>query len=451
MPDSLFITGASGLIGQALLQALDPSAFSSIHLLSRHALALPASLSRAPNVTVVRGDLLDPEGFSRILGEHSTVVHAAAATGNAPTEELQAVNVKGVAQLLRACEAQHVRRLLHLSSIAVCYPDLSDYPYARSKLEAERLVRASALEYTIVRPTVLVDAAAPAFKNLVRLAAGPVLLVPGNGRARVQPLDLDDLVAILLQILESTCFARETLDLGGPEALSLEELLRKIRRRVRGRAGPTLHLPMPLLLPMLRVLARGWPGAAPASPGQLSVFRFDGVCNANESLEALAPQRRSLDATLARALGGDPAGERLQRECEVFSRYLQGHPPDDLLRASYLEAARAGPFASQPEAFDRLLVRLATTHPIATRAVDIYARFFHPTARIRKKLILALAIAESEASSYAEIDHADGDGPLRFLLRSFGRGLASGLLLLLAALLLLPAQLLLRDRRQGGS
>jgi len=455
MPDSLFITGASGLVGSRLLLALDPGRYSAIHLLSRRPLRLPASLRHAPNVTVVRGDLLAPDGWAGLLQEDTTVVHAAAATGSVGSERLHAVNVTGLARLLRSCEEARVRRLLHLSSIAVCYPNLADYPYARSKREAERLVRASALDYTIVRPTVLIDAAAPAFANLVRLAAGPVLMVPGDGRARLQPLALDDLVGILLRILETVRPARETLDLGGPETLPVEDLLRRIRRRLRGSEGPTLHLPMALLLPALRSLAHHWPGTPPVSPGQLSVFRFDGVGATPEPLATLAPECLPVDEMLAQALQRDPATERLERECEVFSRYLLGQPPDPELRAGYLDAGSRDPFTCAPTAFDHLLLRLAATHPVATRAVDVYARFFRPTARIRKKLILTLAIAETDASSYAEIDRADADGALRFLLRSLGRGLTSGLLLFLAALLLLPAQLLLADRltdrKAGGS
>jgi NADH dehydrogenase len=450
MPDSLFITGASGFIGSRLLEALEPEEFEAIRLLSRGSVAVPDSLRAAGNVEVVRGDLEDPRAYAPYLDANTTVVHAAAVTGTARPKEYEAVNVRGLARLLEACERHGVRRLLHLSTIAVRYPDLEDYPYARSKLEAEALVRSSRLDYTIVRPTVILDPRSPALPNLLRLAAGPALMIPGTGTARLRPIDLDDLLEILLGIVRASRFHRETFDLGGPEALSCEDFLRRIRRAVRGSEGPAIRLPLGLLLPCIRVLERVWPGVPPISAGQIAVFRFDGVGRSDAWLTTLAPRLRDVDSMLARALETSPPDAEARRECEVFSRYLLGRPPDAYLLRKYCEASTFGEPAGERRPFEDLLLRLATLHPLLTRAVDAYARWFCPGALVRKKLILLLAIAESWEPSYVELDRADGGGRLVFVARLGAHAIVSGLLLLFAVLLLQPMRLLLRARRKSG-
>jgi NADH dehydrogenase len=451
MPDSLFITGASGFIGSRLLEVLEPGEFEAIRLLDRRPVMLPDSLREAGNVEVVRGDLEDARTYATCLDANTTVIHAAAVTGTARPKEYEAANVRGLARLLEACEQHGVRRLLHLSTIAVCYPDLEDYPYARSKLEAEALVQSSRLDYTIVRPTVILDPRSPTLQNLLRLAAGPALVIPGTGRARLRPIDLDDLLEILLGIVRASRFHCETFDLGGPEALSCEDFLRRIRRVVRGgSAGPVIRLPLGLLLPCIRALERVWPGAPPVSAGQFAVFRFDGVGRSDASLTTLAPRLRDVDSMLARALEASPPDAEARRECEVFSRYLLSRPPDAYLLRKYCEASSFGEPAGERSPFEDLLLRLATLHPLLTRAVDAYARWFCPRALVRKKLILVLAIAESWAPSYVELDRADGGGRLMFVARLSAHAIASGLLLLLAVLLLQPMRLLLRARRKSG-
>jgi hypothetical protein len=151
---------------------------------------------------------------------------------------------------------------------------------------------------------------------------------------------------------------------------------------------------------------------------------------------------------LARALETNSPDAEARRECETFSRYLLGRPPDAYLLRKYCEASRFGEPAGERSPFEDLLLRLATRHPLVTRAVDAYARWFCPRALVRKKLILVLAIAESWAPSYVELDRADGGGSPMFVARFAAHAIVSSLLLLFAVLLLQPMRLLLWARQK---
>ncbi len=118
MLDSLFITGAHGYVGRRLLQRLDPGKYSIIRRLVHHD-AGENLLGEA-----VPGDLLRPSTYRQELRGCETVLHLAALTGKHSREEFFRVNSTATTVLVQACEGNGVRRLLHVSTIAVNYPDL---------------------------------------------------------------------------------------------------------------------------------------------------------------------------------------------------------------------------------------------------------------------------------------------------------------------------------------
>jgi NADH dehydrogenase len=113
--------------------------------------------------------------------------------------------------------------------------------------------------------------------KLEALASAPIVPLFGNGRTRVQPIDVTDLAARIVEIVETDRFRNETLELGGPEVLTLRELLDRMHRRARG--GPARFLPIPLgfVVPLLGAAESVLYGALPITVGQLATFRFDGV------------------------------------------------------------------------------------------------------------------------------------------------------------------------------
>ena len=141
----------------------------------------------------------------------------------------------------------------------------------------------------------------------------------------------------------------------------------------------------------------------------------------------------------------------MDRESRLFSRYLLGGVADDAILDTYAAAVASGTAGPCPElrAFDRLLTRIARTHPVMTRAVDVYARHFCPAAPVRKRLILMLAILESHARPYAAMDTVDGGGRAAVYLRLGGAVISSLFLLVLATVFLSPLSLVMSGRRAG--
>ena len=135
--------------------------------------------------------------------------------------------------------------------------------------------------------------------------------------------------------------------------------------------------------------------------------------------------------------------EYLERECRVFTGYLLGCVPHPYAFRKYAEAHRLSTTFSLGSRFDFFLIRAARTHRTVARLADSYARLFFPSALLRKKLVLLLAILETCPPSCHLIESVEGGVKMKLLLRLFSRGLTSVFSLTAGTLLFLPAQILL--------
>jgi NADH dehydrogenase len=266
---------------------------------------LRSSSDTPPGWNRLTGDLSNPDSYSGALAGCEAVVHLGAAMGGASDQELQRINVDATRDLLAACEKAGVGRMLYVSSIAADYPDLSQYPYGRSKLAAEGLVRGSRLDYTILRPTIVLGEGSPIGQKLRSLATLPLLVVIGNGSARVQPVHVDDVARGMIYLLDRSRFSGEILELGGPEVLTMLELLKRIRKAAGKPEGMTVRLPVRPMQLTLGALVRVAGRRVPVSPGQLVPFINDGVADPSDLAAALRPTMIPLDDPLRQLTAGN--------------------------------------------------------------------------------------------------------------------------------------------------
>ena len=277
----LFITGSSGFIAGHLLRSLPLDQYEGVYCLSRSQSDLTAELSRRENFHFVQGNLLEPATYESQLAAAGTVIHLAAVTGKAKRHEYFVVNTDGTAKLVEKCKELGVKHFLHTSTIAVKYADVKYYHYAQSKQLAEEIVRDSGLAYTIIRPMIVLAQDAPIWQSLRKMTSKSVIMIPGNGLAKIQPIYVDDLIECILHILREQLFDNQVLDLGGPDVLSFESLLRQIHRGSGQKEPRVVHLPLGLMRGCLGFLEKYLCSCPPVTAGQLSAFGNDGLADDN--------------------------------------------------------------------------------------------------------------------------------------------------------------------------
>jgi nucleoside-diphosphate-sugar epimerase len=473
MSESVFITGATGFIGRALIRRLVAAGTYNITALARH---VPELQPNEANWVV--GDLLDSRTYQSSLRRVDTVIHLAARTGKASPHEHELINVEGTRKLLEAAKAAGVQRFVHMSTIAVTFPDQRWYPYAQTKKRAEALVRDSDIPSIILRPTIVLGEDSPIWRLLTRVANRHIILMPNGGRVLVQPILVTDLVYGIEQALSRRQFQGETLDLGGPSPLAFAEFVRVIHRCLRGkqpRLFPIPLLPFRAALGLLEPLARP---VLPITAGQLAVFANDSSVTPNWLHDTLKGRMRSLeeaiDSVVVGASGQEfgatkeivpfksssaPADELAHTGMEhaVFTRYLTSEAPTEYVGKQYRMALAARGLAKEDgfSAFDRVTLDLARRGPLCTRLADAYCAMFRRHGALRRKLILLMAIVEHTASYSERFDRPISRSAVGSAAFLFVQGVQFILSLMVGAVLLLPAHLLslYRSSREsrGGS
>ena len=299
MAQSLFITGATGFLGRHFLQGINPQRYRHIYCLSRTGQPPANNPSGFPSVTFIRGTLFDADLYRPYLARAETVVHMAAAVGKVEKAEYFHVNAEGTEFLLQECQQLGVRNFLYISSIAVKYIHKSRYYYAQSKQLAEEAVRRSQLRYTIVRPTLIIGKESSPWQSLSKLVTGRLILVIGNGTSRIQPIYVDDLVEFLDSTLGLNNFSNETIEVGGPEVITIEHFLKRIHQIHHNSPPLVLHLPLKLLVSILSFFEAFSSSLLPLNVGQLAFFDNDGTIEPSMVLQPQLQRMKSIDEMLA--------------------------------------------------------------------------------------------------------------------------------------------------------
>jgi nucleoside-diphosphate-sugar epimerase len=235
----LLVTGGSGFLGGYVLREAARRGHVSVALARSMAAARTAAERGAQPVP---GDLDDAgqlhEAFAAARCEVLLNL-ASLGFGHGPA-------------ILAAVEEAGIGRAVFVSTTAVT-TNLAP-PTKSVRLAAERQIRSSRLQWTIVRPTMIYGAQGD--RNMSRLLAllrrTPLLPVPGGGRHLQQPVHVEDVADAILTASERPTTAGMTYNVAGPEPISFTDLLLTSARAVGSRAR---FFPVPLT-PMI-ALARG--------------------------------------------------------------------------------------------------------------------------------------------------------------------------------------------------
>ncbi len=255
----VLVTGATGFLGRALVLQLagEGARVRALYRTERKR----ERIEGLAGVEPVAGELTDTGRMREVCAGCRSVIHAAAALAG-PPELQQEVNVAGSAGLVEAAAATGVRRLVHVSSVAVYGfrpgavlaeargPDPARYTYSRTKAEAERAVRAAAartgLEVAIVRPGMIYGPRARTWTGrFFRWARRRPLVLPGGGTGTIPYIHVDDVVELSLLCALHSAAAGETFNV----VMDPPPTLRQVLKAWADLAGNrwTISLPAPLL------------------------------------------------------------------------------------------------------------------------------------------------------------------------------------------------------------
>ena len=227
----ILITGATGLVGRHLIRRLMRESVPTRCLLAeRRMRRLPWDTSDPHAPELFGGSVLDEESFFRAVTGCHAVIHLENAHWWGRRRDLERVELGGARALAALARAARVGRIITLSQLGAA--PSSAYTLHRVKGDVEDLLRNSGVAYTIIRSGI-VFAPDDAFINHIAsmLRINPAFfLMPGRGEIVLHPIYIDDLVEAIYRSLNLVRLVDATVEIGGPEYMSLRDLILTIMR-----------------------------------------------------------------------------------------------------------------------------------------------------------------------------------------------------------------------------
>jgi uncharacterized protein YbjT (DUF2867 family) len=219
----ILVTGATGFVGRALLPRLAEGGHPVRVLLrpSRQSPRLPKGVP----VQVSLAHLDDERSLRAAMTGVDTVIHLVGAEWRGPEADMLVVDAGGTRNIAEAAASAGVGRLIYLSHLGA--DRASGYPVLKAKGIAEEFIRQSGVPYTILRSAMLFgpdDMFVNVLAALLKLGPG-VFLLPGDGRAALQPLWVEDLATCIEWSLAENSLLNQTVAIGGPEFVPFRSMV----------------------------------------------------------------------------------------------------------------------------------------------------------------------------------------------------------------------------------
>jgi uncharacterized protein YbjT (DUF2867 family) len=225
-------------------------------------------------------------------------------------DTFEAIHVQAPTALFKACEAERVARIVHISGLGVGTGIRG--AYMRSKLAAEHALEKLSTDYAIVRPALLVDAQCPSTQLFRFLARMPLIALPGllrPGASLVAPILVTDVAQAVTRICEHPKALRRVIELCGPQVLRYRDMLASLRAAQT--KLPALWLPMPWWLMKLSAWAAK---LVPQKVFSIDTLRMLKAGSVSENNEAMYWLRRMPKQALAHVFTSSEAPHLIAKE-----------------------------------------------------------------------------------------------------------------------------------------
>ena len=269
----IFVTGATGFVGHAVVRALLAHGFL-VRCLVRP--GSEAALKGFESIDRVPGDVLEPDKLAASVEGCGALVHLVGIIREHRTRGVtfDRLHTQATANMLAVAHEAGVKRYIQMSAVGTRAGATSRYH--QTKWQAEEIVRASALDWTIIRPSLIYGPGDEFVSVLARMMRRlPAMPVLGDGQYRVQPVAVEHVAEGFARALQLSTTVTQTYEIAGPEAFRFVDLLDQIGLALGLRNVRKVHAPIGVVKAMTRTF--GWLPFFPVTKDQLIMLEEGNV------------------------------------------------------------------------------------------------------------------------------------------------------------------------------
>ncbi len=275
----VFLTGSTGFVGRAMRKRLMDEGHGVRALLR----GLPGQkarvvqgFNREGDFAHVPGDVVSGAGLEQGMQGCDAVVHLVGIIVEKGTNTFEAVHHLGTRNVVEAAKRAGIKRFILMSALGVRADGVAEYQ--RSKWRGEEEVRRSGIPYCILRPSLIFGQGDGFVTQMMDMMKSAPLMrpVPGDGTPKFRPISIDDVTFCFARALTEDAATNQTIELGGADELTLNEVLAEVAR-CAGVRKPAVHVPMPLMFlgaALMKVLPN-----PPVTADQLRMLKEGSTCD----------------------------------------------------------------------------------------------------------------------------------------------------------------------------
>lgn len=291
----ILVTGAAGYVAGFTLQALQAAGKAAqVRGLIRN----PAGAARVTRwgAMPVTGDVSDPASLRAAMAGVDVVIHLAAVNRDRGATTMEAVNAVGTRNVVEAARAAGVGRIINLVGLGA--DEKRPFPLAATQGRGVRAIMESGVPYTVLETSVIFGPGDEFINTLAGLARiPPVMVVPGDGRTRFQPIAAEDVAACLVRAMDLPQTVNARMQICGDEVLTLEEIIDAILGAMALKRAK-LHVPAGLLRLPVGIMDAVLP-RPPVTPSLLGMLGVDNTATDNKTGSVFGVTPRRLRDNLA--------------------------------------------------------------------------------------------------------------------------------------------------------
>lgn len=229
-PGLVTIFGGSGFVGAQVARAMARRGWRVRIAVRKPALAHELRMAGdVGQVQLTRCDINDKDQVAAALQGADVAINLVGILHETGRRKFDALHVEGAYNIAEAARAAGVKQLVQMSAIGADVDSGADY--ARTKGEAEVVVRQLFSEAVIVRPSIIFGTGDNFLNRFAAMAvSSPVMPLVGGGETRLQPVSVGDVAEAVARTASDPACAGQTYELGGPAVWTLKALIQFILR-----------------------------------------------------------------------------------------------------------------------------------------------------------------------------------------------------------------------------
>lgn len=269
---NIFLSGGTGFIGGHVRKALLEKGHRIRLLIHKRGDGFESG------VEPVEGDVTRPETYANELNGCNAIIHLVGIIREFPARDMtfDKLHVQATRNMVDAAKGAGIKRYLQMSALGTRAN--ANSRYYQTKFLAEEYLRASGLDYTIFRPSIVFGPHDDFINKLAGyIRSYPAVPVIGDGAYRLQPIAADDVARCFAMALEMPETTGKTYEICGMDRLSYNEML-DIIGRVLGKSR-VVKIPNPLgIMKLVVPLLQGF-SFFPITMDQLLMLVEENICN----------------------------------------------------------------------------------------------------------------------------------------------------------------------------